>query len=128
MWGSPSGYGSPSNRNSLIEIAAGRRPMNRPPSQNQRRLEHTFVWGTPDQVVKQLKTVLENNRVGILALWGNDGRIDHEDSMTCIRLLGKEVLPAVRDYAKELGLTDPFEVNAPVSVAQAAKAAPMPVG
>ncbi len=117
VWGSPSGYGSRSNRKALIEIAAGRRPMNVPPPISQRRLEHTFVWGTPDQVITQLKTVLDNNRVGILALWGNDGKIDHEDSKSCINLLGKEVLPAIRDYANELGLKDPFELDAPVSLA-----------
>jgi hypothetical protein len=91
--------------------------MNQPPPLHQRRLERTFVWGTPDQVIEQLKVVLQNNRVGILALWGNDGRINHEDSMTCIRLLGQEVVPAIRDYANELGLKDPFELNAPVSLA-----------
>ena len=117
VWGSPSGYGSRSNRKALIEIAAGRRPMNVPPPISQRRLEHTFVWGTPDQVITQLKTVLDNNRVGILALWGNDGKIDHEDSKSCINLLGKEVLPAIRDYANELGLKDPFELDTPVSTA-----------
>ena len=116
VWGSPSGYGSRSNRKALIEIAAGRRPMLMPPPINQRRLEHTFVWGTPDQVITQLKTVLDNNRVGILALWGNDGKIDHEDSKSCIKLLGKEVVPAIRDYANELGLKDPFEIDAPVSL------------
>ncbi|MFN0148636.1 MAG: LLM class flavin-dependent oxidoreductase [Dehalococcoidia bacterium] len=121
VWGSPSGYGSRSNRKSLIEIAAGRRPMVMPPPINQRRLEHTFVWGTPDQVITQLKTVLDNNRVGILALWGNDGKIDHEDSKSCIKLLGKEVVPAIRDYANELGLKDPFEVDAPVSLAMTPK-------
>lgn len=119
VWGSPTGYGSPSNRKALIEIAGGRRPMIMPPPMNQRRLEHTFVWGTPDQVVTQLKHVLENNRVGILALWGNDGRINHEDSMDCIKLLGKEVLPEIRDYAKQLGLSDPFEANAPVRLTEA---------
>jgi alkanesulfonate monooxygenase SsuD/methylene tetrahydromethanopterin reductase-like flavin-dependent oxidoreductase (luciferase family) len=128
VWGSPSGYGSPAHRTALIEIAAGRRPMNRPPSQAQRRLEHTFVWGTPDQVVRQLKTVLENNRVGILALWGNDGRISHDDSITCIRLLGQEVLPAIRDYADELGLKDPFELSSPASLtAEAPEVEPAPV-
>jgi alkanesulfonate monooxygenase SsuD/methylene tetrahydromethanopterin reductase-like flavin-dependent oxidoreductase (luciferase family) len=124
VWGSPSGYGSRSNRKALIEIAAGRRPMVAPPPLNQRRLENTFVWGTPDQVIKQLKTVLDNNRVGILALWGNDGKINHEDSMSCIRLLGTEVAPAIRDYANELGLKDPFELDAPVSVNYAGEPSP----
>ena len=119
VWGSPTGYGSPSNRKALIEAAAGRRPLARPPSQAQRRLEHTFVWGTPGQVIKQLKTVLENNRVGILALWGNDGRINHEDSKRCITLLGREVVPEIREYAKTLDLKDPFEAEAPVSLAGA---------
>ncbi len=117
VWGSPTGYGSRSNRNALIEIAAGRRPMIVPPPISQRRLEHTFIWGTPDQVITQLKTVLDNNRVGILALWGNDGKIDHADSMSCINLMGKEVVPAIRDYADELGLKDPWEAEAPVSLA-----------
>jgi hypothetical protein len=29
-------------------------------------------------------------------------------------LLGQEVMPAVREIGKELGLKDPFETNAPV--------------
>ena len=74
-------------------------------------------------MITQLKHVMDNNRVGILALWGNDGRIDHQDSLRCIELLGKEVLPALRDYAKQLDLKDPFEKNAPVSVEQPATAA-----
>ncbi len=39
-----------------------------------------------------------------------------EDTRTCIRLLGQEVLPAVREMGKELGLLSPFEANAPVSI------------
>ena len=33
-----------------------------------------------------------------------------------IRLLGQEVFPQVRDWAKELGLKSPFEAETPVSV------------
>ena len=95
---------------------------------NQRRLERTFIWGTPDRVVEQLKVVLDNNRVGILCLWANDGRIDHENSKTCIRLMGQEVLPAIREYAKELGLVGPFEANTPVSLAETPKEELQPVG
>jgi alkanesulfonate monooxygenase SsuD/methylene tetrahydromethanopterin reductase-like flavin-dependent oxidoreductase (luciferase family) len=121
VWGSPSGYGSKSNRKSLIEIAGGKRPMNVAPPLHQRRLERTFVWGTPDSVVSQLKTVIENNRVGILALWGNDGKLDHAISKRCITLMGKEVVPAIRDYAKQLGLMSPMELNSPVSLAETPK-------
>jgi hypothetical protein len=42
--------------------------------------------------------------------------VNHEDSMSCIRLLGEEVLPRVREIAKELGLGDPFSLNSPVSL------------
>jgi hypothetical protein len=39
--------------------------------------------------------------------------------MTCIRLLGQEVFPQVRQWATELGLDSPFEADAPVSIAYA---------
>jgi hypothetical protein len=42
-------------------------------------------------------------------LWGNDGSVSNEDARTCIRLLGQEVMPAMREIGKELGLKDPFE-------------------
>jgi hypothetical protein len=35
--------------------------------------------------------------------------VSFEDRMTSIRLLGEEVLPAVREIGKELGILDPFE-------------------
>jgi len=130
IWNSPSGYGSPRNRKALIEISAGRRPLNNPPPMNQRRLEHTFVWGTPDQVVKQLKVLLDNNQVGIIALWGNDGRINHKDSMECIRLTAQYVLPEIRHYAGQIGLKSPFELDTPVSLEYTPKEQlkPQPVG
>jgi hypothetical protein len=56
-------------------------------------------------------------RPSILALWGNDGNVNHKDSKSCIRLLGQEVLPAVREIGDKLGLKSPFEANTPVSVA-----------
>ena len=49
-----------------------------------------------------------------LALWGNDGRVSQADSLTCIKLIGQEVFPAIREIAKSLDLKSPFEANAPV--------------
>jgi hypothetical protein len=36
--------------------------------------------------------------------------------MRCIELMGKEVLPAVREIGRELGLDDPFSIDAPLSL------------
>ena len=52
-----------------------------------------------------------------MSLWANDGGMSQADSLNCIRLLGQEVLPALRETAKELGLESPFEANTPVSLA-----------
>ena len=35
----------------------------------------------------------------------------HDDAMRSLRLMGQEVLPAVREMAKELDLPGPFEVD-----------------
>ena len=35
----------------------------------------------------------------------------HDDAMRSLRLMGEEVLPAVREMGTELGLTSPFEID-----------------
>ena len=70
---------------------------------------------------------MEETRPSILALWGNDGKVDHQDSMDCIRLLGQEVMPRLREIGDELGLKSPFEMNTPVSLAATPKSELSPV-
>ena len=84
------------------------------PASSSRSSRPAHHHGTPDQVVAKLKRILEQTRPGILALWGNDGRVSQEDSLTCVRLMGQEVFPAIREIAKSLDLKSPFESNAPV--------------
>jgi hypothetical protein len=57
-----------------------------------------------------------------MALWANDRTTDHKDSFGYIELVGQEVLPAVREIGRELGLDDPFSINAPISLAQTSRA------
>src|SRR6185437_8375800 len=85
VWSNPAGYGSPNNRRAFVEVAAGRKLNPR---------------AAPYEVQRQ---IMEATRPGIFAFWGNDGHVSHEDSMTCIRLIGQEVMPAVREIGKELG-------------------------
>jgi alkanesulfonate monooxygenase SsuD/methylene tetrahydromethanopterin reductase-like flavin-dependent oxidoreductase (luciferase family) len=77
------------------------------------QVEHSMqvICGTPDTVIKKLRVVLEVLRPGIFAFWQNDGPISKEDRINNIRLLAKEVMPAVRQIGKELNLTSPFEVT-----------------
>jgi hypothetical protein len=102
----------------MAELRAGYRTKQRRSGDNRSEFEDrvangTLIAGTPKQVIEKLRIRLEETRCSILALWGNDGAIDHKDSLNCIRLMGREVLPAVREIAKSLDLGDPFDI--PVS-------------
>jgi hypothetical protein len=75
-------------------------------------------------VIPKLRRLLEETRPSIVGFWAADGFVSSADTKTCIRLLGEEVLPALREIGKELGLWSPFEANAPVSMAFPESAAP----
>ena len=69
----------------------------------------TIIVGTPKTVVPKVRTVLEALRPGSIFLWDGDGAMTHEDSMRSLRLMGEEVLPAIREIGEELELLGPFE-------------------
>ena len=113
-WFSPPGYSSAESRRRRAEshISRGASPF------EQQLADGSIIAGTPDQVIASLRTILEDTRPSILALWGNDGKVNHDDSMDCIRLMGQEVMPALREIGDELGLNSPFDLDTPVSLAQ----------
>lgn len=117
VWSSPSGYFSPSYRKAFVEYAVGRRSNPRGAEFEDQIRDQQIIAGTPKTVIKKLRRLLEETRPSILGFWTSDGFVSNEDTATCIRLLGQEVLPAVREMGKELGLLSPFEANAPVSIA-----------
>jgi alkanesulfonate monooxygenase SsuD/methylene tetrahydromethanopterin reductase-like flavin-dependent oxidoreductase (luciferase family) len=67
------------------------------------------VSGTPRTVLPKIRRILETLRPSVFGFFATQGPVSFADRMTNIRLLGQEVLPAVREYGKELGLLDPFE-------------------
>ena len=115
VWSSPSGYFSPSQRRNFVQFATGRaiNPRGQPTYQDQLD-SMLIIAGTPKQCIEKLRFIMRETRPGIMALWGNDGFVSPTDSKECIRLLGQEVMPALRETAKELGLNSPWEANAPV--------------
>ncbi len=115
-WVNPPGYGSESRRLIYTKLANGLIPRPNAASFEDQLSTHEIVAGTPDQVIAALRVVLETCRPSILMLWGNDGKVGHRDSLRCIELMGREVLPALREIGDELGLHDPFELETPVSL------------
>ncbi len=113
---SPAGYSSAESRLARMKVGSTLRAP-RPELFRARLEQGRLIAGTPRQAIERIRHFLEMTRASILLLWGNDGHVSHEDSMRCIRLLGEEVLPAVRQIGAELEIHDPFELNSPVSLA-----------
>ena len=90
---------------------AGRFGTNRRPFEDQ-VADSTIITGTPKTVIPKIREVLEYLRPGSVFFWDGDGAMTHEDQMRSLRLMGEEVIPAVREMGKELELYSPFEVDA----------------
>lgn len=73
----------------------------------QRNLQ--IVVGTPKTVIPKIKTMLQVLRPGIFIFFHIQGPVSNADRLTSIRLLAQEVVPAIREYAKELDLPDPYQ-------------------
>jgi alkanesulfonate monooxygenase SsuD/methylene tetrahydromethanopterin reductase-like flavin-dependent oxidoreductase (luciferase family) len=116
VWSSPSGYFTPSSRTAFVEYAVGRRSNPRGAEFEDQIRDGRIIYGTPKTVMPRLRRLLEETRPSILGFWAADGFVSDADTRSCIKLMGQEVLPAVRDVGKELGLWSPFEANSPVSI------------
>ncbi len=117
VWANPAGYFSPSGRRDFVQFAVGRSQNPRGDMSFEQQMASGMIMaGTPKTVLPRIRHLLEETRPGILSVWAQDGKVSHEDSKTCIRLLGEEVFPQVREWAKELDLKSPFEADAPVSI------------
>lgn len=70
-----------------------------------------IITGTPKTVIPKVRHVLEYLRPGSIFFWDGDGAMDHDDAMRSLRLMGEELIPAVREMADDLDLKGPFEVD-----------------
>jgi hypothetical protein len=84
------------------------------------------ICGTPKSVLPKIKSMLQILRPGIFIFFNVQGPVSNQDRMTSMRLLAEEVSPAIREYAKELDLPDPYERD-PGSVKAYAGAHRLPV-
>jgi hypothetical protein len=68
-----------------------------------------IIVGSPKTVIPKVKTMLQVLRPGIFIFFHIQGPVSNQDRMTSMRLMAQEVVPAIREYADEIGLVDPYE-------------------
>ena len=138
IWGAEGDSGAPNGpkADDDLAMAMGRDPRNdaevelvkkaiyaRYPELLQTR---QMIAGTPKSVLVKLRHLLRVLQPGVLIL-RIDGPMTREERRSCIRLLGEEVVPELRQYGAELGLDDPF-TRKPGGRPLRAGAKPDPVG
>jgi hypothetical protein len=70
-----------------------------------------MIAGTPDNVIPKLCKILEVLRPGIFSFW-LDGPVSAKERKRCLELLNRDVIPALREYGKNLGFDLPVRTGA----------------
>ncbi len=71
-----------------------------------------IIAGTPDTVLPQLRELVETLRPGVFSIWQIEGGdTTHAQWKRSMDLIAENVLPALREWSTELGLTGPSEVT-----------------
>ncbi|HEX4209660.1 MAG TPA: hypothetical protein VHY56_04655, partial [Candidatus Binataceae bacterium] len=65
--------------------------------------------GTPTTIIPKIKTIMSVLRTGIFIILSIQGPAGDDDRRTSMRLFATEVIPALKEYAKEIDLPDPFQ-------------------
>ncbi|MEW6300473.1 MAG: hypothetical protein AB1671_22505, partial [Thermodesulfobacteriota bacterium] len=95
------------DRNEPVDYDEVRRKLTAGYQKAQKNLQ--VIVGTPTSVLPKLKTLLQVLRPGIFVFFNVQGPVSNRDRMTSMRLLAEEVVPALREYAREIDLRDPYE-------------------
>ena len=65
--------------------------------------DYLMIVGSPKTVIERIKTIMQLLRVSILTVFQVQGTVSNEDRRNSMRLFAQEVMPAMREYAKETG-------------------------
>ena len=90
----PPGYVSRAGSTSVIHDRPT--PMYEMSYQELQDNDHLVV-GSPDTVIRKLRDIKNRLGIGALLLEAQGGPLSHQDTMRSLELLGKEVIPALKD-------------------------------
>ncbi len=90
-----------------IDYAEIRRKLHAALLRGEKNLQ--VIVGTPKTVIPKLKTILSVLRTGIFIILSLQGPATNDQRRTSMRLFGEEVIPALKEHARAIGILDPFE-------------------
>ena len=90
-----------------IDYAEIRRKLHAALMRGQQNLQ--VIVGTPKTVIPKLKTILSVLRTGIFIILSLQGPAANDQRWTSMRLFAEEVIPALKEHARAIGILDPFE-------------------
>src|SRR5260370_35683688 len=95
-WMAPPGYAT-------VDVAGIRklRAVSKPfdnQAYQEAQANYQVVVGTPDQGREKRRYVRDRLAGGHMGMWAQDGSLGHDDTVRCIELIGKEVVPARRAH------------------------------
>lgn len=112
---SPPGYTSSEARIRLKKMEAvdskGRARAGATASFEDQMATSGMVVGTPETVVTKIRSLLEELRPGTIIFRTGDGAMTHEDQMRTLKYMGQDVIPALKDIGKQLGLISSYELR-----------------
>lgn len=57
-----------------------------------------MVVGNPNTAIRNLKTMLDRTHPSWIIFWTREGTMPHDQAMRSLELLGREVIPAIKEY------------------------------
>ena len=97
-WAAPPGYISKQARTSTM--AKERRASEG--SYDTAVRDGLIVTGSPKTVIQKFKHIIDRTDPGYLTFWAREGRKPHDATMRGIELLGKDVIPELREHKSAL--------------------------
>jgi alkanesulfonate monooxygenase SsuD/methylene tetrahydromethanopterin reductase-like flavin-dependent oxidoreductase (luciferase family) len=76
------------------------------PGYERAQKQHQFVIGSPKTVIQKLETIMKVLRPGSIVVFNVQGPVSNQDRQNSMRLMAKEVAPAIKEFAGTIGLVD----------------------
>lgn len=98
-WASPPGYNS---RAATVSFMRRSGEALRGASYESANAELSVITGNPATVIKKLQYLCDTFDPGFFAVWGREGSLSHAAARRNIELMGREVIPAMKQYQSRL--------------------------